>query len=106
MKKFSIMRKSILFLLCAFCNFYFLIAKPISLVDLRCENLINPIGIDNLAPHFSWKLKGDSIARQQSFEIQVATDSVLFDKGKADLWNTRIHSSASVMVPYQGASLR
>ena len=30
-----------------------------SVADLKCENLINPLGIDNTSPHFSWKLKGD-----------------------------------------------
>ena len=23
--------------------------------DLKCENLYDPLGIDNTAPHFSWK---------------------------------------------------
>lgn len=100
------MRKSILFLFCIFCNFHLLTASPINLVDLRCENLINPNGIDNVSPHFSWKIQSNTPMEQQSFEIQVATDTLLLKKGKADLWNNHIHSSASVMVPYQGASLR
>lgn len=104
--KIRFMRKSILFLFCCFLNFYVLIASPIHLVDLRCENLVNPIGIDNVSPHFSWKMKGDSIAEQQYFEIQVASDTLLLKKGKANLWSSRMPSSASVMIPYQGASLR
>lgn len=104
-EKFSIMRKNILLLFSVFCSFHLLSASPIYLADLRCESLINPIGIDNVVPHFSWKLKGNSIAEQRSYEIQVATDTLLLREGKADLWNKRIHSSASVMVPYKGTPL-
>ena len=29
-----------------------------SLVELKCENMVDPLGIDNVTPHLSWKLKG------------------------------------------------
>lgn len=79
-----------------------------SVADLKCENLINPLGIDNTAPHFSWKLKGDGWKQGQTFyEIQVASDSLLLVNDKADLWNTgKVKSDASVMVPYQGKQLK
>ena len=48
------------------------------LKDLRCENLENPVAIDNTHPHFSWKIETDGqTMRQAYFEIQVATDSSL-----------------------------
>lgn len=99
------MRKNMLFLFCALLNIHFLIAVPIYLTDLRCENLVNPNGIDNVTPHFSWKIKGDAITDQHCYEIQVAADTLLLKSGKADLWNSKIQSAASVMVPYEGAPL-
>ena len=80
---------------------------PFMLTEMKCENLVNPLGIDNTTPHFSWKLKGDGLkGRQAYYEIQVASDSILLIQDKADLWNTgKLKSDASVMVPYQGASL-
>ena len=50
----SIVMKKILFLL-LFCllGFQYSLAGPILLEDLRCENLKNPLGIDNITPHFS-----------------------------------------------------
>ena len=77
------------------------------LVELKCENLIEPLGIDNVTPHFSWKLKGDGVNGGQAYyEIQVASDSILLSQGKADLWDTRkLKSDASVMVPYLGKEL-
>lgn len=79
-----------------------------SVADLKCENLINPLGIDNTSPHFSWKLKGDGWKQRQTYyEIQVASDSLLLVNDKADLWNTgKVKSDASVMVSYKGKQLK
>jgi Alpha-L-rhamnosidase N-terminal domain./Bacterial alpha-L-rhamnosidase. len=104
------MKKSVLFLSILFIHLHALIAsvdlRPVQLADLRCENLTNPDAIDNLSPHFSWKIEGDPIFKQKSYEIQVATDTLLLIKGEADLWNTLIQSSASVMIPYKGTPLQ
>ena len=77
------------------------------LSELKCENLIEPLGIDNVTPHFSWKLKGNGWKGGQTYyEIQVASDSILLVQDKADLWNTgKLKSNTSVMVPYQGKAL-
>ena len=78
-----------------------------TLGELKCENLINPLGIDNTTPHFSWKLKGDGWKGGQAYyEIQVATDSLLIIRDEADLWKSgKLKSDASVMVPYRGSPL-
>jgi alpha-L-rhamnosidase len=80
---------------------------PIVLTDLRVENLTNPLGIDNVSPHFSWKLKGGVQGSQQThYEILVASDSVSLIKNKSDLWHSGIIASdMSVMVPYKGKEL-
>ena len=80
---------------------------PFSLVELKCENMVDPLGIDNVTPCFSWKLKGDgAVDRQAFYEIQVASDSLLLIGEKADLWQSgKLKSDVSVMVPYQGLPL-
>lgn len=80
--------------------------RGLSLVELKCENMVDPLGIDNVTPCFSWKLKGDgAVDRQAFYEIQVASDSLLLI-GKADLWQSgKLKSDVSVMVPYQGLPL-
>lgn len=99
--------KKLLFFVATACmmNIHIIIAS--SVTDLRCENLINPVGIDNIVPHFSWKIKGEGIMRQQYYEIQVASDSIQLTKGKADLWSPgKTKQVASVMVPYDGKELK
>lgn len=99
-------------LICYFCCLSMIVygnenTSPFYLAELKCENLIDPLGIDNVTPHFSWKLKGDGWKGGQTYyEIQVASDSILLVQDKADLWNTgKLKSNASVMVPYQGKAL-
>lgn len=104
--------KRLLCLVCCFCWLSVIVygSKKTSsfyLAELKCENLIEPLGIDNVTPHFSWKLKGDGWKGGQTYyEIQVASDSILLVQDKADLWNTgKLKSDVSVMVPYQGKAL-
>lgn len=88
-------------------NIYFINAADIRITDLRCENLIAPVAIDNTLPHFSWKIQGNDIIRQKYYEIQIGTDSIRLSRGKANLWDTgKILSTASVMVPYSGKKLQ
>lgn len=88
-------------------NIYFINAADIRITDLRCENLIAPVAIDNTLPHFSWKIQGNDIIRQKYYEIQIGTDSIRLSRGKANLWDTgKILSTASVMVPYGGKKLQ
>ena len=76
--------------------------------DLRCENLIDPLGIDTTIPHFSWKLSSDRKGTEQkAYQILVATDSLLLEKGEADLWNSgKVKSPVSTMVLYKGKELQ
>lgn len=74
---------------------------------LLCENLSQPLGIDNLTPHFSWQIASQVAgARQSDYELQVASDSAALERGEADLWSTgRVAGADQVMVPYAGTAL-
>lgn len=55
---------------------------------VKCENMVDPLGIDNVTPHLSWKLKGDGVVDGQAFyEIQVASDSLLLIGGRLTYGN-------------------
>ena len=102
------MRKTLLFALFLFIlSAHISAASPISVNELKCENLINPNAIDNATPHFSWKVGYTKGSMQQRFyEIQVASDSVALTKGAADLWNSgKTRSASSVMIAYNGKAL-
>lgn len=74
-------------------------ASP-TLYDLMVEDLPSPVGIDNLTPVFSWKVRSDAIGWLQSaYQIVVKTgDTVVWDSGK-------VASGLSVGIQYAGKPL-
>ena len=65
--------------------------------DLRCEGLVEPLGIDSPNPHFSWKIESRTPTSQTAYEIEVGPD---------DLWHSgKVSSPDQVMVPYGGKPL-
>ncbi len=65
-------------------------------VDLRCEGLVEPLGIDSTTPHFSWKIASEKPMTQCAYEVEV--DGKLWRSGK-------VESNQQVMVPYEGVAL-
>jgi alpha-L-rhamnosidase len=86
--------------------------KPcsVTVTDLRCEYLKDPLGIDVRQPRLSWKLAAvDAQARgqrQTAYQVLVASTKVLLDKDQADLWDSGVvPSDQAVHVVYTGKSL-
>ena len=66
----------------------------VQVYDLRCEGLVEPLGIDNTQPHFSWKIRSSGPMQQAAYELEVGS------------WQSgRVESSDQVMVPYGGEPL-
>lgn len=79
----------------------------VSVVNPLCENLKNPIGLDQLQPNLSWQLlsKQRNIL-QTAYEIRVGMDPTNLTKGKDILWSSgKVSSSSSVFVKYSGPAL-
>jgi len=80
-------------------------------VDLRCEYLRDPDGIDEPQPILSWAFAlGDPAvrgSRQRGYQVLVASDPSLLEPGSADLWDSgRIDSEVAAGILYEGVSLR
>ncbi|MBN1505539.1 MAG: family 78 glycoside hydrolase catalytic domain [Sedimentisphaerales bacterium] len=80
-------------------------SKP---VNLRCEYLADPLGIDEAKPRLSWTLESSGRARAQSaYRILVASDSKLLAKDTGDLWDSgKVTSDQSIQITYDGAPLK
>ncbi|HXW14496.1 MAG TPA: alfa-L-rhamnosidase, partial [Terriglobia bacterium] len=79
-------------------------------VDLRCEYLKNPLGIDRINPRLSWKLQAAPSAgrrlAQTAFQIQVAMTEQALGSGKADRWDSgKVNSAQNNHVAYGGKPL-
>ena len=93
------MKKTVLFLF-----FLYIIASiafaQMSVKNLLCENLTNPVGLDTKSPRFSWQLISEKRnVVQNAFEIKVLS-------GKTTVWNSsKLLSDQSVHVLYAGSPL-
>src|SRR5208283_3293287 len=86
-------------------------------VDLRCEYLKNPFGIDRTNPRLSWKLQSPPLSsrvvpvsgrglKQTAYQIQVAATEQALADGQIDLWDSgRVNSDQSNLVTYRGKAL-
>lgn len=72
-----------------------------SIMGLKTEDRVNPIGIDSAQPAFSWRMESDTTgAKQSAYQVVVKDeeDAVVWDSGK-------IKSSESSEVFYEGEEL-
>lgn len=78
------------------------------LTQLKCEGLKNPLGIDNVSPHFSWQWQTtEANTTQTAYQILVATCPKLLSEGKADLWDSgKVQSNESTWIAYAGKTLQ
>lgn len=86
--------------------------KPcaVTVADLRCEYLKDPLGIDVSQPRLSWKLAAVDVQargqKQTAYQVLVASTKALLDKDQADLWDSgTVSSDQSVHVAYSGKPL-
>lgn len=76
----------------------------LAVAGLKTEHLINPLGIDNPAPRFSWHMEDSRAgAAQTAYRITVATDSLSFDS--TTIWDSGRIPSGEVMATYAGPTL-
>lgn len=80
--------------------------NEVKFANLKCEYLVNPIGIDSPIPRFVWQLVSDKTGKSQTaYEIIVGTDSLTTAKGKGNQWDSgKIHTEPS-LAAYAGSSL-
>ena len=77
-------------------------------VDLRCEYLENPLGIDTPKPRLFWKMeKPGRGVYQSAYQIQAASSAELLEKDSADLWDSGVEESGkSIQIEYAGKPLK
>ncbi|HEY5915392.1 MAG TPA: glycoside hydrolase family 78 protein [Verrucomicrobiae bacterium] len=75
--------------------------------ELRCEYLVNPLGIDSPAPRLSWIcVSGERAQRQSAYQILVASSEANLKADRADLWDTgQVNSSETAQIAYRGTPL-
>lgn len=74
---------------------------------LRCEYMVDPLGVGVAKPRLSWVLEASESAargqKQTAYQVLVASNSELLGRDEADLWDSgRVTSDATIQVEYAG----
>ncbi len=76
--------------------------------SLRCEYLVDPLGIDERLPRLSWLLESSRRgARQVAYRVRVASTPEKLAAGDVDRWDSgRVESAQTTHVVYAGRALQ
>ncbi|MGI4803279.1 MAG: family 78 glycoside hydrolase catalytic domain [Janthinobacterium lividum] len=97
------------FLTLVICAAGFLSAKAIAqkTVNLKCEYLVNPLGVDVPKPRFTWQMTSEKqAAKQTAYRILVGTDSAQIYAGKNSIWDSGWINAAVNLAEYNGPQLQ
>lgn len=79
----------------------------LALDRLETNATLEPLGIDDPNPRFTWMLTSKQRGvGQRAFRVLVASKPELASEGKADIWDSKQVSSSDPFVIYAGPSLR
>lgn len=80
--------------------------RQTELRDLKCEYLLNPLGIDAVHPRLTWQLQDERRGVEQTaYQLFVGTDSLEVVNRKGSVWKTdRVETDNSLIV-YKGKLL-
>ena len=83
------------------------VVGPQAPVQLRCEYVENPLGIDRPNPRLSWILKHSEPNQcQRAYQVIVADDEALIAKEEGNIWDSgKVECSRSVNIVYAGKEL-
>jgi alpha-L-rhamnosidase len=82
-------------------------SADITVTDLRCEYVANPLGVDVAVPRLFWKLKSSKRDQSQTaYQILAGTTAETLAMDRGDLWDSgKVASDETVQIPYQGKPL-
>lgn len=82
-------------------------AQKITAVNLRCEYMDNPLGINATTPRLSWEISGEGRdIVQTAYRVLVASSREKLDREEGDLWDSKkINSDGTLNIIYRGKRL-
>jgi alpha-L-rhamnosidase len=81
--------------------------SQLSVYNLQTESKINPLGVDNINPVFSWQLESSqNNILQAAYQVLVSDDDKLIQRNIGNVWDSKkIPANTSVQVKYKGRKL-
>jgi alpha-L-rhamnosidase len=82
--------------------------NDITFSKLLTDNRIDPLGIDNIKPGFTWIAESDIPENYQTaYQILVSSTPFLLDKNEGDIWDSgKVSSEQSINIKYNGPEVK
>ncbi|HTN68433.1 MAG TPA: alpha-L-rhamnosidase N-terminal domain-containing protein, partial [Dysgonamonadaceae bacterium] len=81
--------------------------SQIEIINLKCEHLENPIGIDEPYPRFAWQLESEKPGSlQNAYQLIVGTEKADVATGKGNIWESGTINSSVIPVVCKGEELQ
>jgi len=76
--------------------------------SLRCDYIVNPLGVDSTSPRLSWRLDSSVRGqRQTAWQVFVASSLDQLAKNRGNLWDSgKVASDGTIQIPYAGITLK
>lgn len=101
------MSKSLFAILFVFFFVDFQSFSQIQLINLKCEHLQNPIGLDEPRPRFTWQVQSEQPGYlQDAFQLVVGTDEEKVASGTGNVWESGTVNSSTIPAVYNGPDLQ
>ena len=82
-------------------------AGSYEVINLKCEHMEEPLGIDTGIPRLTWQMADEGQgARQTAYQVIVGTDLEAVRQGSGDSWNNEKVDSDAMLVNYDGSELQ
>ncbi len=80
--------------------------SQVTLKNLKCEYLDNPIGLDEPYPRFTWQMESPQPGiHQTAYELAVGTTEKDVASGEGNVWKSGVVNSSVVPSQFQGTAL-
>ena len=81
--------------------------SQVSVVNLKCEYKINPLGVDIEKPRFGWISESEQRGvSQAAYQIFIASGQKNLDENIGDVWDSqKVSSDKSIQIIYEGKPL-
>ncbi len=81
--------------------------RPVPPSFLRCEYLVNPLGLMTASPRLSWILEsGERSTRQAAYQVIVSPEPAFLEREIGDYWDSgRVESGRAWGIAYNGVPL-
>src|SRR5690606_29953315 len=81
--------------------------EKLTLTNLRCDDRLNPLGIESESPRLSWIIQAaHRDVKQTAYRILVSDDPEMLRQGTGNIWDTgKINAGTSIQVSYAGSAL-